>query len=205
MKIRRATLSDVQNVTKIHIAAFPGFFLTSLGKGFLRELYSGFLSLPSGIFLVAENQGQLIGFAAGTSDPESYFSELRKRRGVFFLLSAIPAVLRHPLLVMKKLYGALFYRGDEPADLKNAALLSSIGVLPEAFGAGVGRELLEKFEEIAFSHGAQFVYLTTDETGNDRVNAFYRKCGYREESRFLQQANRPMLRYVKTPGTVSQI
>jgi len=197
MKIRNATLDDVIAVAEIHAVAFPDFFLTTLGDKFLRELYSGFLNHSSGIFFVADEADKVIGFVAGTSSPDIFFPAMRQRRGLFFLMSAIPAVLRNPIVVVRKLYMAVFYRGDKPAEVENGALLSSVGVMPVALGKNVGRELLEQFESEAFSRGAGFVYLTTDQIENDRVNAFYRKCGYHEESRFNQQAIRPMLRYIK--------
>lgn len=203
MKVRNADFDDVAAVVEIHIQAFPGFFLTLLGRAFLHELYAGFLRHPSGILLLAERSGQVIGFAAGTSAPDIFFPSLRRRRALHFLLRALPAVLRNPMLVIRKLYGALFYRGDQPVALENGALLSSIGVLPAAMGQDTGRILLEQFEAQAYARGVRFVYLTTDEANNARVNAFYRKCGYRQEGRFMQQKNRPMLRYVKTAPTES--
>ena len=205
MIIRKATIIDIKSVAHIHTVTFPGFFLTSLGEKFLQELYFGFLSHPSGIMLVAEDGGRLVGFVAGTSSPDIFFSEIRKQRGLFFLIKAMPALILHPMIVIRKLYKAVFYRGDKPTNLENGALLSSIGVMPEAVGKGIGHELLEKFETDAHYSDAGFVYLTTDEVGNDRVNAFYSKCGYHVESRFLQQTNRSMLRYVKKlyPSNIS--
>ena len=184
-------------VAKVHEIAFPGFFLTNLGYEFLRELYSGFLSRSSGVLLVAEDAGEVVGFVAGTFSPETFFRELRQQRGIFFLIHAIPAVLRNPMTVVRKLYGAIFYQGDKPISLKNGALLSSIGVVPNMIGKNVGRHLIENFESEVISSGVDFVYLTTDQIGNDRVNAFYQKCGYYEEVSFIQHANRKMFRYVK--------
>lgn len=39
----------MQTLARLHLAAFPGFFLTSLGPGFLRLLYAGFAHEPVGI------------------------------------------------------------------------------------------------------------------------------------------------------------
>lgn len=190
-------MGDVIAVAKVHEIAFPGFFLTNLGCGFLRELYSGFLSHSSGVIFVAEDAGEVVGFIAGTFSPETFFRELRRQRGIMFLIHAIPAVLRNPMTVVSRLYGAFFYQGDKPISFKNGALLSSIGVVPKMVGKNVGRLLIENFESEVISSGVDFVYLTTDRIGNDRVNAFYQKCGYYEDASFTQYANRKMFRYVK--------
>lgn len=197
MRIRRATLSDVSIVAQIHTLAFPGFFLTSLGNSFLKELYSGFVNQPGGIFVVAEDGDKVIGFAAGTTVPDVFFTELRKKRGFYFLLKAIPALIKNARVVFKKLFSSVFYKGDTPAELSGGTLLSSIGVIPSLHGGSVGSALLDDFEKIAFSQNAAFIYLTTDAIGNERVNAFYGKRGYSVESQFMQQSNRSMLRYVK--------
>lgn len=197
MRIRRATLNDVSIVVQIHVLAFPGFFLTSLGDSFLKELYSGFVNQPGSIFVVAEDEGKVIGFAAGTTVPDVFFSELRKKRGFYFLIKAIPALIKNVRVVFKKLVSSVFYKGDTPPELTGGTLLSSIGVLPSLHGGLVGSELLDDFEKIAFSQNAAFIYLTTDAIENERANAFYGKRGYSVEGRFMQQSKRPMLRYVK--------
>lgn len=198
MLFRKGAASDIDAVAKVHIEAFPGFFLTRLGYGFLCELYKGFLDHPDGIFLVVEDdKGNLSGFAAGTVAPAHFFSDLRKQRAARFLVHAIPALLKNPSLVVAKLYSAVFYRGDKPSSLEGGALLSSIGVSPTVVGKAVGKELLSRFEQEAFSRGAPFVYLTTDEVANDRVNNFYTRNGYVVESKFMQGGKRPMLRYLK--------
>ena len=198
MKIRQATSADIEAVSRVHIAAFPGFFLTRLGFGFLCELYRGFLNHAEGVLMVAEaDDGELIGFVAGTTAPDRFFADLRRARALHFVLHAVPALIRSPSLVAAKLYSALFYRGDKPANLEGGSLLSSIGVAPGVVGKAVGMALLTRFEQEAFARGTPFVYLTTDAIDNDRVNHFYTRNGYVVESRFMQGGRRPMLRYMK--------
>ena len=198
MVCRTAREDDVEAIVATHLKAFPGFFLTLMGPGFLRELYRGFLRHADGVLLVSvDEQERLTGFVAGTLAPDRFFAELRRRRGVYFLLRALPALLVRPALVFAKLWSALFYRGDKPALLQGGALLSSIGVLPEVVGRSVGKELLAGFEREAFARGAAFVYLTTDADGNNLVQAFYGRNGYAVESEFIQGGGRAMLRYVK--------
>jgi hypothetical protein len=59
----------MQTLARLHLAAFPGFFLTSLGPGFLRLLYAGFAHEPDGICIAAEQQCVIVGFAEGTEKP----------------------------------------------------------------------------------------------------------------------------------------
>lgn len=197
MKIENAVPGDVDEVAHLHVHAFPGFFLTSLGPVFLKELYRGFLSHPSGIFLVARNEDGIIGFVAGTSEPEVFFNELRRRRGLFFGLKALPAILGNPLPVVRKLFYALRYRGDAPVARVSGALLSSIGVAGQVKGTGVAGRLVAAFEDEARKRGARSVYLTTDVHANERVNTFYVKHNYRIRDQFKQGGRRDMFRYEK--------
>lgn len=198
MVIRKATNADIQAIVNVHMRAFNGFFLTQLGAGFLTELYRGFLWHDKAVLWVAENRhGELLGFAAGTVVPERFFYDLRKQRALYFLYHAIPALLRNPRLVFSKLYSAIFYRGDKPSSIEGGALLSSIGVAPDAAGKNIGMQLLKCFEDDVFAVGAPCVYLTTDERSNERVQHFYTRNGYTVETRFMQSGNRPMLRYLK--------
>ncbi len=197
VKIRSASVSDLHSVVNIHRKAFPDFFLTKMGPRFLKEMYSGYLRHSSGIFLVATDGNGVVGFVVGTTLPEKFFSELRKQRALSFLVCSIPGLLRNPVLVSKKLFSAIFYRGDEPEELRDGALLSSIGIVPEQFGKSIGKKLVAEFEREAFSGGSEFVFLTTDKLNNDRVNQFYKKNGYTIESSFSQVGNRQMLRYLK--------
>lgn len=200
MIIEQAIPSDVPEVARLHVHAFPGFFLTSLGTSFLEELYGGFLAHPSGIFIVAREAGHIVGFAVGTSKPDEFFTDLRRRRRVAFVIKAIPAILRNPLPVCRKLFHAVRYRGDAPAPVERSAgaLLSSLGVAETCRGSGLAGKLVAAFEQEAALRGAGFVYLTTDAQGNDRVNRFYVANGYSAVSRFSQSGNREMFRYEKS-------
>lgn len=197
MNMRNADFEDIDEVVDLHIQAFPGFFLTSLGKGFLKELYAGFLTDSTGIFVVARNEGGLVGFAAGTSEPEAFFADLRRRRGAVFAIKAIPAIVKNPLPVCRKLFYAVRYRGEAPAARSSGALLSSIGIATSAIGTGIAGSLILAFENEVLKRGVKSVYLTTDVQDNDRVNAFYAKHGYVVLDRFKQNGRRDMFRYEK--------
>lgn len=186
----------LEGITSLHRAAFPEFFLTSLGPRFLRLLYAGFISHPQGICLVAEEEGAMIGFVAGTMSPSNFFGELLRRQALRFAISAIPGLLRSPLFATRKCLGALFYRGEVPGGIPDAALLSSIAVSPATQSKGAGQALVQAFVEEVRMRGGTAIYLTTDESENERANRFYAKCGFGLLDTFKRPGKRVMNRWI---------
>jgi ribosomal protein S18 acetylase RimI-like enzyme len=196
--IRDATEDDLPEIVVVHQQAFDGFFLTRLGPAFLNELYKAFAFRNGGVLRVLCSEGgRILGFAGGTVEPGSFFHGLKKEKALAFLLRALPGFIKNPLLVLKKLWYAVFYKGEEPSTLSKAALLSSIGVLPEMAGQSLGKKLLADFEEVVVAKGVDSLFLTTDKCGNENVVAFYLKSGYEVESEFVQADGRKMLRLTK--------
>ena len=59
----------IKEVVSIHLDSFKGFFLTFMGKGFLREMYRSFCEHSASGLLVAKNDdGQILGFLAFSSE-----------------------------------------------------------------------------------------------------------------------------------------
>jgi ribosomal protein S18 acetylase RimI-like enzyme len=200
--VRAATLSDLPRIVAIHEAAFTGFFLTLLGRRFLRELYHGFITDSSGICLVCEaelaaGQRELAGFVVGTVAPESFFRGLLLRRGARFVMAAVPALVMHPLKVAPRLLHAVRYRGDRPMRVQAAALLSSVGVHPQAARRGIGRTLIDQFCEHAARRGAGQVYLTTDREANEAANTLYERAGFAVADELVRRDGRVMNLYVR--------
>ncbi|MHB0959436.1 MAG: GNAT family N-acetyltransferase [Pirellulaceae bacterium] len=186
----------LRKATHVHVVAFPGFFLTSLGQPFLRLLYAGFMEQADGICLIAEENGAVVGFAMGTTDPGSFFRRLLRRRGLSFAWAVVPPLLRNPLLVVRKCAGAVLYRGEKPKGIPSAALLSSLAVTPAFAGRGIGQALVQRFAAEARKQGCQSVYLTTDGVNNEHVNRFYAKCGFELLDSFERPRERLMNRWV---------
>lgn len=203
MLIRNASASDIADIVSIHQKAFDGFFLTKLGSTFLTELYSAFAHRPGGVLrvLCSEN-GVVVGFAAGALEPSKFFSSLRRTRALAFFVGALPGLMRHPVLVLKKLWYAVFYKGEVAPALSEAALLSSIAVLPDLAGRSLGKKVLSDFESCIKDNGVSSLFLTTDKFGNEGVVSFYLNNGYEVESEFLQADGRIMLRFVKSFGEI---
>jgi GNAT superfamily N-acetyltransferase len=189
---RLATVNDVPEVARIHVAAFTGFFLTKIGFKFLCVMYRAFLCNANCIFVVAHSaDGKLVGFAVGGLRGQKD-RWLAVRFLPQFIGAVFPAVLRHPFKVAKRLWARFFDESESPLVPVDAAILRSIGVLPSIRGTGVAASLLQAFEALALSKRAGHVFLTTDEINNERALRFYQKNNYTLDTRFKQDGERRM-------------
>lgn len=190
---RSAEEKDLRQIVDVHVAAFPGFFLTSLGRPFLMVMYRAFLSSPRSVFVVDETVGDVQGFAVGSLKTGGGDRGLAIRFLPSFLMALIPAVIRSPIKVPARILGQLFTGRGQPDMPDNSAVLRSIGVRPEKRGGGIANELLRDFEKHARDKGAELVALTTDKASNERAIGFYKRNGYEIQAEFKQDGSRTML------------
>ena len=204
--IRDARPDDLGAIVQVHLAAFhPGFTLSALGPGFLRKYYDLVLRFDQGILLVAEQEGQVVGFAAGFIDPKRFY-EMMNAKKWRFALSIIKAAIRRPRLVLRVL--PLLDRVLHPAQRSLATKavaceLASIAVYPAASHQGIGRALVRAFLVGAQRGKATELYLTTDALDNARTNMFYRRLGFLCARCFSAPGHRLMNEYVLALGVES--
>jgi len=188
------TSADVRPLARLHGAAFPGFFLSSLGEPFLVQFYRGFLTDESAVTVVARAEdGTVLGAVVGTTEPAGFFGRLVRSRWPGFALASCRAVLRNPK-ALPRLLLAVRYRGPDDT-ASGDALLSSICVDPTAQGAGVGRQLIAAWTDRIAARGADRAFLTTDADDNDAVNHFYHEGGWTLAQTYRTREGRLMNRY----------
>ncbi len=169
--------SYITRIANLHVKAFPEFFLTQLGKGFLRTLYKGYLEdQDSGIIVAEDVKGRLIGFIAFSRDYSRFYKGLIKKHLLKFSLSSASAAVRHPSFI-KRLIGA-FGKSDEAKREEAYVELASICVNPKASGHGVGSKMIDYLKSITDFNKYSYISLETDAKDNDSVNAFYAKNGF---------------------------
>ncbi|MBI9015947.1 MAG: GNAT family N-acetyltransferase [Phycisphaerae bacterium] len=185
----------INDVVKVHVNAFPDFFLTFLGPKFLTEFYASFCTDDAGIGFVALENNKVLGAVVGPLIPDGYFKRLLKRRWWAFCLASISAVLKKPSTI-KRLFRAVFYRGESPENGPKRSLLSSIAVAPDTQGKGVGKALVDAWVAETKKRGSQGCFLTTDTDNNEAVNGFYQKLGWEIEATYQTAEGRNMNRYI---------
>lgn len=196
VKLRVARSEDVAAMTRIHLMAFPGFFLSFLGPRFLRVLYAATIADRTGVALVAHDDHRILGFATGTTEPSGFYRRLLVRRWWSFGWAAVGPALKRPRVIPR-----LLRAFRKPGEKSNAAedptaLLMSIAVAPDAQGRGVGRALIQAFRIACRDRGAKHLNLTTDRVANDATNQFYQQLGFTLARQFNTAENRAMNEYV---------
>ena len=188
----------LQDVVRVHLAAFPGFFLARLGRRFLLEYYRCVCRYEHGLVLTAEREGRLIGFVAGFGSPAAFRAFMRAR-ALHFAIPAAIGILRRPVLLGRFVaaYAGTGGTADAAAEANDTCELASLGVDPAYEGQGIGRALVETFCAAARASGARRVCLSTDARDNDRVNRFYRSLGFAPSHRERRSGSRVMQHYVR--------
>lgn len=96
MEIRKAKITDIDSIVEIHCDAFKDFFLTSLGKTFLRFYYSCFIKSDKTVVLCAENQGVILGFSAIAQNAHGFNARLIKRNLLKFGVMSFKLLFTSP-------------------------------------------------------------------------------------------------------------
>jgi ribosomal protein S18 acetylase RimI-like enzyme len=197
--IRRLQAEDIDRAVAIHEAAFPDYFLTFLGRDFLKLLYRFYIRGDEEIALAGLYQNHVVGTLLGTTQPQKFYRRLATRYFFRFAWAALKPFIQKPA-ILPRLLRALTYRGDHPPVEADGALLASICVDTGLQNQGVGKYLVAAFEREIFQRGVKFGYLITDRVNNDKTLTFYKKNGWHEMSEFTTQQGRPMVILGKFPG-----
>lgn len=197
MNIRKATINDVDTIVEIHLDAFKGFFLTSLGPAFLNFYYTCFVKSSETVTMVAEEEGIVYGFSASTKVCKGFNSRLIKSNLFAFGMLSLKMLFTSPKALIR-LAKNLTKKGEGVEDNEDYAELYSIGVSKSAQGKGVGKKLLTASEEILKKEGVRRVSLTTDFDYNEQAVGFYHSMGYETLYEFVTYPNRKMYRLIKT-------
>lgn len=169
-------LKYVDDIVDIHMNTFPGFFLTFLGKGFLKHLYTGFIEHSKSNVIIAVEDDRLLGFCAFSEDLSQFYKYLIKCRLIYFAWYALGAFIRKPK-VLFRLLRAFTYSNESKRD-EGYIELSSIGVLPSAKNKGVGSEMVNYLYNISNRQKFEYIKLETDRDNNAGANHFYKKNGF---------------------------
>ena len=197
MKIQKINVPDkalIDQVVQIHMETFPGFFLTFMGSGFLRQLYYSYcIHSDSGLLVAIEEEGTPLGFLAYSTKLSSLYKFMIKKRLIQFGWYAMGAFFRKPKVFMR-LVRAFFEPGESRRE-EEYVELASIGVKPEAKGQGVGSKLIDDLKARVDFNTYAYINLETDAENNEAANRFYEKNGFVLSRSFETNEGRKMNEY----------
>lgn len=183
----------VDEIVNIHMRSFVGFFLSFLGKGFLKQLYKGFIvHSGSGIIVVLEEK-KIVGFLAYSEDISGFYKFLIKRYLIPLAWYSVIAFFKKPS-ILRRILRAFTYSHGARREEKYIEL-SSIGVLPDKEGQGIGSKLLDALKSKETGKGYNYIKLETDSVNNEVANNFYQKNGFTLDHEYVTHEGRKMNEY----------
>jgi ribosomal protein S18 acetylase RimI-like enzyme len=188
--------NNIDDIVEIHMKTFTGFFLTFLGRGFLKHLYKGFVTHPDSNLIVAlDDNDKAVGFLAYSFDISGFYKYLIKKSLIPFAFYSMIAFFKKPK-VMFRLIRAFTYSDNSKRE-ENYIELSSIGVNPDCKKSGIGSALIDKLktEVSEINTDAKYIKLETDAKDNEIANAFYVKNGFVLDNSYFTREGREMNEY----------
>lgn len=183
----------VNEIADIHIKTFKNFFLTFLGKGFLRQLYKGFMTHDKSGVLVAFYEERPVGFLAYSYELSDFYKYLIKKKLIYFMWYGMGALIRKPKILFR-LFRALLKPGESASEDKYMEI-SSIGVTPELKNMHIGTSLIEYAKSVFDSDNYSYIKLETDAIDNESANEFYKRRGFELVNEYQTHEGRKMNEY----------
>ena len=180
----------IDEIVTIHLNTFTGFFLTFMGRGFLRQMYQSYCDHEESGLLVAEGDGKTVGFLAYSSDFSGLYKFMIKTRLVQFGWYSMGAFFRRPSAFLHIIKA--FLKPSEVKRKEKYVELSSIGVDPNVKSKGGGSKLIEKLKKLVDFEEYAYITLETDAVNNEGAIHFYEKNGFIRERMFVTDEGRKM-------------
>lgn len=180
IEYRLARQSDLLQVAKIHKEQFPTHYLGQFSISLLKSFYKNFLD--SGyIFVVAEEEGMILGFILGGE-----WKKISKSLTNFMKQNLIRSLLEsaiRPKTWKKSFEKFLTIFGEKNSDPNNLDniekfTLLSIATSKLAQGKGIGTGLVSAFN-VEIQKITNRYYLSVQDKNNHAIG-FYRKRGFVE-------------------------
>ncbi|MCI9380190.1 MAG: GNAT family N-acetyltransferase [Dorea sp.] len=192
-ELKKVNTDNIREISELHKRAFPSFFLTQLGEPFLQTLYSGYMEDMNSGIIVAEDDNEIVGFIAYSNDYPQLYKGLIKKHLIKFAFCSLGAAIRHPSFI-KRILGA-FKKSESVIKEEPYVELASICVDPKLENQGTGTELINYLKDIVDFNAYAYINLETDADGNDVVNKFYKKNGFKLARQYTTAEGRRMNEY----------
>lgn len=174
--LRVARRDDALAVARLHAGLIDRGFLSSLGTGFLRVLYESLID-GHGVVVVADSDGDVLGFIAGTDDTGHFYRSFIRRRFFQAAWRLIPALMRPR--TWRLVWETLRHGSTEGP----SAELLAMAVAPRAQGRGLGSRLVHDLLSRTAERGEREMRVIVG-ADNHAAISLYTRCGFGESRQF---------------------
>ncbi len=182
--IRPMTVGDCEAVSRLHHAAMGRSLWAQLGLYFLRTLYRELLRSPSFLAYVYEDDGQVGGFIAGSTDSHHLFREVLLRSWFRLVPAVLLGILRRPQVIAHLLTTATYFKRsdrDRSESIPTESLFCSFR--PDLRGKRISGHINKVLFEELLRRGCHKVKITT-ETDNPSSNRQLKSWGFQQVHQF---------------------
>jgi ribosomal protein S18 acetylase RimI-like enzyme len=176
--IRTGTRADAAAAARLHAGQISEGFLASLGTGFLTRLYRRVACSDGSFLLVADEDGDQVGFLAGTLDVGKLYKTFLVRDGAYAAIVAAPRLLK----AWPRALETLRHGGREKSAGGSAELLA-IAVDPGRRGSRIGARLVERFLGEVRVGGTRTAHVVVGATNLPAI-AVYERSGFEAAETF---------------------
>ena len=182
--IRPMTVNDCEAVSRLHHAAMGKSLWAQLGLYFLRTLYRELLRSPLFLAYVYEEDGQVGGFIAGSTDSHQLFREVLFRSWFRLVPAVLLGILRRPQVIANLLTTATYFKRssrDSSESIPTESLFCSFR--PDLRGKRISGHINKVLFEELLRRGCPKVKITT-ETDNPGSNRQLKSWGFQQVHQF---------------------
>jgi len=173
--IREITVQDAPMVAALHIKGIKTGFISSLGIDFVTALYEAIAKNKSSFGFVAEENDEVLGFIAFTTNLNKLYKSVITKSGIKFALLLVGKIFS--LKTIKKVFETLFYPNRiKKLDLPSAELLSIV-IDKEQREKGLATGLVQKGLAKCARRGIEKVKVLVA-ADNQSANKLYKKYGF---------------------------
>jgi ribosomal protein S18 acetylase RimI-like enzyme len=177
--VRRGREDDATAVAQLHAGQISEGFLSLLGRSFLRRLYRRIVRSPESFVFVADSEGRVVGFIAGTADVSTLYRTFLLRDGLVAGLTAAPRLLAHWRRVLETVR-----HGFSSSDgTRHGFELLSVAVDTASARRGIGRALVAAFQQEVSERGSSAAYVVVGADNTPAID-LYERTGFSLSERF---------------------
>ena len=181
--IRVMEFKDIARVADLHHAAMGNSLWATLGLPFLRNIYRGMIKSDRFLGFVYEQEGQIEGFIAGSSDLPKMMKSVALRSGHRLLFSILRGI-RNPKTIKKLAETAQYFQQSETSLATQITAESMFcSFTPATRGKRISGHINKVLFETLLARGHQNIKITT-EIDNVGANRQLQSWGFESKGTF---------------------